>query len=118
MHVKLTALTKVDGQWRQPGETVKLPDTEARRLIGMKAAEVAGAVSPASSPVNTELESMRAELARLQEFERQQLAAAETEAKALAEKEETERKATEAAAAKGKGKAATKDDADGQADSK
>ncbi|MHA6484472.1 hypothetical protein ACX1C1_21480 [Paenibacillus sp. strain BS8-2] len=117
MHVKLTALTKVDGQWRQPGETVKLPDTEARRLIRMKAAEAAGAEQLAKPTGKDEIEAMRAEITRLQEFERRQLAA-EADANAIAEKEEAERKTAEAAAAKGKGKAGTKDDADGQTDGK
>jgi|GEM_PF-3626196 hypothetical protein len=99
MLVKLTGVTKVNGQWRQPGESVELPEAEAKRLIGINAAKATGAEPPAISPANEEIDAMRAELARLQEFERQQIAAA---AEAQAEKQEAERKAAEEVAAKAK----------------
>jgi hypothetical protein len=117
MLVKLTAVVKANGQWRKPGESVELPETEARRLIGIEAAKATGAEPPVVPPVNAEVEAMRAELARLQEFERQQLAA-DAAAKAQAEKEESDRKSAETAVEKGKGKTAAKGDADGSADGK
>jgi len=98
MNVKLKAMTKVDGFWRNPGETVQLSVAEAKRLIDLGAAIVTGDAPEA--PVDSdEVAAMKAELERLKEFERQQLAAAE-EAKALAQKEEAERKAAEAKAKK------------------
>ena len=98
MNVKLKALTKVNGFWRDPGETVTLDDAEAKRLISLGAATATGDAPEA--PVDSdEVAAMKAELERLKEIERQQLAAAE-EAKALAQKEEAERKAAEAKAKK------------------
>ncbi|WP_219930305.1 DUF7210 family protein, partial [Paenibacillus agaridevorans] len=89
MLVKLTAVVKANGQWRKPGESVELPEAEARRLIGVNAAKATGAEPQAAQSMSEEFEALRAELARLQEFERQQLAA-EADAKALAEKEEAD----------------------------
>ncbi|MGI2294172.1 hypothetical protein [Paenibacillus sp. GXUN7292] len=101
MNVTLKALTKVDGQWRKSGEIIKLSDAEAKRLISMGAAITANGTAAVTE--QDDVEAMRAELARLQEFERQQLAAS-AEAKAKAEQEEAERKAAEVAAAKAKAK--------------
>lgn len=98
MNVKLQALTKVNGFWRDPGETVTLDDAEAKRLISLGAATATGDV-PDASVESDEVAAMKAELVRLKEFERQQLAAAEA-AKALAEKEEADRKAADAKAKK------------------
>lgn len=110
MNVKLKALTKVNGFWRDLGETVTLSEKEAKRLIELNAA-VATGDAPEAPVDSDEVTAMRAELERLQEFERQQLAAAQ----AKAEQEEAERLALEsAAAAKGKAKASIKDEADGQ----
>ena len=102
MLVKLTANVKANGQWHEPGESIDLPDDEAHRLIRIGAATANGAEIAVAVPENTELEAMRAELIRLQEFERHQLAtakaaeeAAEAERKAQAEREEVERKAAE-----------------------
>ncbi|MEK3882421.1 hypothetical protein [Paenibacillus sp. PL2-23] len=117
MFVKLTAVVKVAGQWQKPGQAVELPDVEAQRLISIHAAVASESEPPDVPPINAEVEAMRAELIRLQEFEQQQLTA-EANTKALAEKEEADRKAAEAAAVKGKSKAVVKDDTDGQADGK
>lgn len=100
MLVKLNTVVKMNGQWRQPGELVEVSAEEAQRLRKIDAASAAdGAVEP----IQEDVDAMRAELARLQEFERQQLAAS-AEAKAEAEQEEAERKAAESAASKGKAK--------------
>lgn len=115
MNVTLKALTKVDGQWRKSGETVKLSDAEAKRLISLGAAITANGAEVA--PAQEDVDAMRAELVRLQEFERQQLAAV-LEAKAKAEQEEAEGKAVEETTAKGKGKAGAKGDTDGLANDK
>lgn len=93
MNVKLKALTKVNGFWRDPGETVTLPEKEAKRLIELNAA-VATGDAPEAPVDSDEVAAMKAELERLKEFERQQLAAAE-EAKTLSQKEEADRKAAE-----------------------
>jgi hypothetical protein len=114
MFVKLILVAKVNGQWRQPGEVVDLPEAEARRLITINAATATGADSQAA-PESSDLDAMRAELAELHEFRRQRL---EAEAKAQAEKEEAERKAAEEAAAKAKTKAGAKGEADGQTNGK
>lgn len=116
MNVKLKAKVKVDGDWKGSGDVVELPDKEAHRLIEIGAAESIGNIPTAAQASEAELDALRAEIARLQEFERQQLAAAaEAEAKARIQKEEAERKAVDDAAAKGKEKAGAKGDADGQA---
>lgn len=114
MFVKLTAKVKVGGQWRQPGESIDLPDDEAHRLIRVGAATANGTEAAVATSETAELEAMRAKLARLQEFERQQLADAQADEEAA----EAERKAAEEAVAKGKGKAGVKGDPDGQADGK
>lgn len=106
MLVKLIGMVKVGGTWRQPGEVVELPVAEAKRLIALGAADATG---EAPAEPSADQEALLAELARLREFERQQLAAA---------KEEAGRKAAEEAAAKAKGKAGAKGDADGQASGK
>jgi len=95
MNVTLKALTKVNGFWRDPGDTVQLSDTEAKRLIDMGAAIVASGEAIAPQGDSDEVAAMKAELERLKEVEHQHLAAAE-EAKALAQKEEADRKAAEA----------------------
>lgn len=121
MNIKLKATVKIAGDWKQAGDIAELPDKEALRLIDMGAAQAIDAPPVADKPDNSELEAMKAELARLQEFERQQLAAAAkaaAEAEAQADREEADRKAVEEAAAKNKAKASVKDDASGQADGK
>jgi hypothetical protein len=115
LNVKLKAKVKVAGEWKDPGSIVELSNVEARRLLDIGAAEATGAESKAA-PESEDLDAMRAELTRLQEFERQQLAA--VQAQALAEKEEAERKAAEEAAAKAKTKAGAKGEADGQTNGK
>lgn len=99
LNVKLNALAKVNGFWRDPGETVQLSDAEAKRLIDMGAAVAATGEVVAPQRDSDEVAAMKAELERLKEFERQQLAAAKA-AKALAEKEEADRKAADAKAKK------------------
>lgn len=99
MNVKLKALTKVNGFWREPGETVQLSVVEAERLINMGAAVAVSGEEIAPQGDSDEVAAMKAELERLKEFERQQLAA-EAEANALAQKEEADRKAAEAKAKK------------------
>lgn len=106
MQVKLKSVVKVSGQWRQPGELVEVSVEEAQRLNKIGAASAADGASVTAE--QDDLAAMRAELARLQEFERQQLAA----------QAEAELKAVEETAAKAKGKAAAKGDADGQANGK
>lgn len=114
MLVKLVGIVKAGGNWRKPGEVVELPASEAQRLIALGAAAATG---EAPAEPSADQEALLAELARLREFERQQLAAAQA-AQALAEKEEAERKAAEEAAAKAKTKAGAKGEADGQTNGK
>lgn len=117
MRVKVTGVVKYAGKWRRPGDVLDdVPEDIAKQMVVQDTGEiisVAPNAEKANVPPPDELDALRRELARLQEFERQTLAAAEAaaeaERKALAAAEEAERNAVEEAAGKGKAKPAPKE---------
>lgn len=81
MKIRVTGVIKYAGDWRRAGDILdEVPEHVGRKMVAQGVgteleSDPAGAPLPAAG----EVEELRQELARLQEFERQQLAKEEAE---------------------------------------